>query len=189
MKTRADKKNVTKSHVIFRGTQQSGDDWHDAEERALWHPDVIVSFHPNAWLDTKTFLDVTPKMFGPVDKHLTELNTENETSRKAVVFMDNLTVHTTDSAAQMWANEFDNFLQPKFVPANHTDSLQVLDRHIGVRYKKETYFNFRKDALESLKELRKNAGTADGVVLKRKTPRERRILITHSIGEAHKRVR
>ena len=102
--------------------------------------------------------------------------------------MDNLTVHTTNSAMQMWDNNFDNFFRANFVPANHTNSLQVLDRHIGIKYKKENYVNFRKDALETLKDLRKNAGTAEGVVLKRKTPKEKRILITNLIGMAHARV-
>lgn len=39
-----------------------------------------------------------------------------------------------------WGEELPNFAELQFLPPNMTELLQVIDRHIGVRYKEYVYF-------------------------------------------------
>ena len=47
-----DGSNFPKWMVIFRGSFCDGDDWWSEDEQKQWHPDVVVSFQANAWMDT-----------------------------------------------------------------------------------------------------------------------------------------
>ena len=67
-----------------------------------------------------------------------------------------------------------------------TSMLQPVDRHVGVRYKVAVHMAIRKEVTKRLTEARiANGGNAEGVAVKRLTPRETRIIITHAVGECH----
>ena len=89
---------------------------------------------------------------------------------------------------QHWKDGLPNFVPPRFVPANMTDIVQVVDRHIGVRYKQAVYMAFRKEMLHRLKAAREAAGGADGVTIPRLTPREKRIIITKAVAAEHEKL-
>ena len=89
MELREDKKNFPKAHVIFKGTFQSGDEWHDANERSQWHPDVVVSFQPKAWVDAQTHILGLKQTLGPVNAYL------EEEGMRGVSFEGNLSSHQT----------------------------------------------------------------------------------------------
>ena len=82
-----------------------------------------------------------------------------------------------------------SFADPRFVPARMTDMLQVVDRHIGIRYKVAVYMAMRKVMAGRLTEaIANNGGCAEGVTVPSLTPRELRILITQAIGNFHKKM-
>lgn len=82
-----------------------------------------------------------------------------------------------------------NFADPRFVPARMTDMLQVVDRHIGIRYKVAVYMAVRKEMAGRLTAaIATNGGCAEGVTVPSLTPRELRILITHAIGNFHEKM-
>jgi hypothetical protein len=63
--------------------------------------------------------------------------------------------------------------------------LQVVDRHIGVRYKEAVYKEYRRRMTKSLMEARK---TDQNAIVEPMTPREKRILITRAIGNLHEKL-
>ena len=69
MELREDEKNFPKAHIVFKGKFQTGDEWHDAEERQQWHPDAVVSFQENAWVDSRTHIYGLSKVMGPVNEY------------------------------------------------------------------------------------------------------------------------
>ena len=122
---------IPKPHLVFRGKFQSGDDWHDKSKIAEWHPDMVVLFHKNAWVDGNTHMLRLEKVLGPIDAHIYL----NDLDMKGVVFEDNLSSHHTEEVMQHWKGSLPNCVPPRFVPANMTDIVQVVDCHIGVQYK------------------------------------------------------
>ena len=103
-------------------------------------------------------------------------------------FEDNLSSHKTEAVLKFWETELKNFLPPQFVPANLTDIIQVIDRHIGIIYKRAVYRAIRIELIGRLREARVASGGADGVTIKALTPREKRIIITKAIGDCHTRL-
>ena len=107
---------------------------------------------------------------------------------KGVVFEDNLSSHKTDEVLRFWQDELPNFIEPQFIPANMTEAIQVIDRHIGIMYKRAVYFAIRSEYLKRLNEAREAAGNADGITIRGLTPREKRIIITKAVGDCHARL-
>eukprot|EP00956_Cyclotella_meneghiniana_P020812 scaffold37180_cov23-Cyclotella_meneghiniana.AAC.2 len=82
--------------------------------------------------------------------------------------------------------ELPNFDPPIFVPPNMTSYLQVVDRHIGVRYKNYVYKEYRKEMLKRLRATMTSLNmNTDAMKL---TPKEKRILITHAVGTIHEKL-
>ena len=184
MKTRDDGKNVSVPHLVFRGTFQDRKDWHDKEEQELWDDRVAVSFHPNAWVDAQTHMIGLEKVLGPVNSHLEE----EESGMRGVIFEEYLSSHQTDAVFEFWKSQLANFEAPRFVPPRMTEIVQVVDRHIGIRYEKAVYMAFRKELMRRLSEARDMAGKSDGVTIEPLTPREKRIITTRAVGNCHERL-
>ena len=81
-----------------------------------------------------------------------------DTDMQGLTIEDNLSTHLTEATLNYWANELTNFLPPKMLPANMTDIIQVIDRHIGIRYKRAVYLAMRKEMMRRLAEAREAAG-------------------------------
>ena len=175
---------IPKPHLVFKGKYQSGDDWHDKSEIEEWDSRVVVSFQENAWVDAKTHRLGLDKVLGPIDAHLSL----NDHEMKGVVFEDNLSSHHTEDVMQHWKDNLPNFVPPRFVPANMTDIVQVVDRHIGVRYKQAVYLAFRTEMMRRLKAAQEAAGGADGIIIPKLTPREKRIIITKAVAAEHEKL-
>ena len=56
------------------------------------------------------------------------------------------------------------------MPNNMTEIIQVVDRHIGIRYKLAIYKRFRIEMMKRLREAHKGARTVDGVTLQLMSP-------------------
>jgi len=116
-------------HLVFRASKtQIANEWFDQEERAQWDTRVLVSFHPNAWVDAETHKIRLKGVLGPINNNLVILGA----GLKGVVFEDNLSIHGTESVFDSWDMDLPHFTYPVFVPPNMTDIIQVIDRHIGV---------------------------------------------------------
>ena len=49
--------NIPPPHLVFAASGfREGANWHDAAERAMWDPRVVVSFQENAWVDAETHM-------------------------------------------------------------------------------------------------------------------------------------
>ena len=107
---------------------------------------------------------------------------------RGVTFEDNLSSHHTDATMDFWRSELPHFEEPRFVPAKMTEIIQVIDRHIGVQYKRAVYLAFRKELMRRLRKAREEAGTSVGVKITPMAPREKRILITKSVAEEHEKL-
>ena len=105
-----------------------------------------------------------------------------------VNFEDNLSSHNTLEVLEFWKTHLKNFVAPQFVPANLTDIIQVIDRHIGIIYKRAVYRAVRVELMKRLREARDAAGCADGITIKAMTPKEKRVLITWAVGDCHARL-
>ena len=55
------------------------------------------------------------------------------TSRKGVMFEDNLSLHRTDAVFKHISDELYNFANPHFLPEKMTMIIQVIDCHIGMQ--------------------------------------------------------
>ena len=175
---------IPKPHLVFKGKYQSGDDWHDKSEIEEWDSRVVVSFQENAWVDAKTHRLGLDKVLGPIDAHLSL----HDHDMKGFVFEDNLTSHHTEDVMQHWKDNPPNFVPPRFVPANMTDIVQVIDRHIGVRYKQAVHMAFRTEMVHRLKAAREAAGGADGIIIPKLIPRDKRIIITKAVAAEHEKL-
>ena len=119
---------------------------------------MLVSFHPNAWVDAETHKIGLKGVLGPINDYLAEQGS----GLKGVVFEDNLSSHQTESVLDFWDTDLPQFTRPVFVPPNMTDIIQVIDRHIGVWYKKAVYCAFRIEMMRRLKVARDETGTTEG---------------------------
>jgi hypothetical protein len=63
--------------------------------------------------------------------------------------------------------------------------LQVIDRHIGIIYKRAVYRAMRVEYMKLYREARQAAEEAAQVVIRSLTPREKRVIITKAIGDCH----
>jgi hypothetical protein len=133
-----------------------------------YHPWVKVSFQKNAWLDTDTNV-YGLSLVSPVHDRLRQAG-----HRKIVQFEDNLSAHLTDEVKEAWKQHLPHCTQFMF-PVGTTDMLQPVDRHIGVQYKRRVYHKLRHILFEKAK---------TGVKMEL-TAQEKRIAITHAIGEMH----
>ena len=177
-----DGSNVPLVHVVFHATGfKTSEEW-DQSEVAEYHPGVVVSFQRKAWVDAQTHMHGLTKMMKPIDKTL------GEQGLVGLTIEDNLSSHKTDKVMAFWGEELSNFVEPEFCPARMTENVQVIDRHIGIRYKQAVYLALRAELTKRLEAARAAAGGADGVTIPSLTPREKRILITHAIGEFHAKI-
>ena len=189
MRMRPDKAHVPKLHVVFKATKfQTAGDWHDQEERQLWDDWVVVSFQSNSWVEAETHMYGLKEVMGPINDHLELENELKGTSLCGVSVEDNLSSHQTKAVFDLWREEPKNFGTLEFVPANMTDIIQVIDRHIGVIYKKSVYMAVRKELMRRLQWARQEAGRADGVTIPLLAPCEKRIIITKAIPDCHERL-
>ena len=83
-------------------------------------------------------------MFKPVNDIL------EGTSLKGVIFEDNVSSHQTDAVFAYFRDQLPNFIDPFFLPARMTMIIQVIDRHIGIQYKRAVYIALRKVIMERL---------------------------------------
>ena len=105
-----------------------------------------------------------------------------------MVFKDNLSSHKTDEVLAFWDDELPNFSDPRFIPANMLENLQVIDRHIGIRYKEDVYLSARKELTRRLVDAHAANGGACEVTIPSLTPKEKHILIMHVVGEFHEKI-
>ena len=77
---------------------------------------------------------------GPQNKRL-EVSGET-----GVTFEDNLFSHNTDEGLSFWGDELPRFVEPRSIPANMTENLQVIHRHIRTRYKEHVYLYIRRES-------------------------------------------
>ena len=141
MDYREDMLNVPPVHLVFRASKfRTGDEWHDEDERKQWDSRVVVSFQPNAWVGEETHKYGLKKVLGPIN----DLLKQEGTDMRGVTIEDNLSVHHTSGTEQFWKEELKHFDMARFVPANMTEIVQAIDRHIGVRYKEAVYTSYRK---------------------------------------------
>ncbi len=107
-------------------------------------------------------------MLGPVNK----LQAEEYSVMKGVVVEDNFSSHKTDVVNEHWCTKLAYFISPVLVPSNMMSNVQVVDRHIGVCYKKFVHRKYWEEMHRHLNE--KLSFTAQ-----RLTPDDKRILITN----------
>ena len=166
--------NIPKPHVVFRATSfQMADQWHDQEERQKWHKDVVVLFQENAWVNARTHIHGLCEVLGPIN----ELLGNENSNMKGLVIEDNLFSHKTESVENFGAKDLKNFSLPVYVPPNMTSFLQVVDRHIGIRYKYYVYLMYRKEMVKHLNEIMNSSSTDSNVDVQKLTPAEKQILI------------
>ena len=86
-------------HIMLKVSKtQISDEWHDQKERVLWDTRVLVSFHPNAWVDAETHKIVLKGVIDPINDYLAE----QDSGLKGVVFEDNPSSHQTESVFDFW---------------------------------------------------------------------------------------
>ena len=66
------------------------------------------------------------------------------TSLKGLIFKDNLFYHQTNAVFAYFKDQLPNFIDPFFFPAKMTMTIQVIDRHIGIQYRRAVYIALRK---------------------------------------------
>ena len=170
MKPHPSGKNVPKPHIIFKAKHtQSGTSWNAAEQQE-WDPDVVVSFHPNAYVDWESNLLGLQQVMKPINDYLAE------SSVKGVYYEDNFSAHKKEIVVDYWESDLKQFKAPQYYPPDLTMSLQPVDAHIGIRYKKAVYKTVRDEIFKRRKAENMNPLTA----------RERRILITKAVGSVHR---
>ena len=177
-----DGSNVPPPHIVFEATGfKNMDDW-DQSEVDKYHLCAFVSFQEKAWVDAPTHMLGLKQCMGPHNIRL------EESGEKGVLFEDSLLSHKTDKVLTFWREMLSICCEPQFIPANMTELTQVIDRHIGIWYKEFVYLCIRRELTKRLREAHDaNSGVA-GVTVPALTPREKRILITHTIGELHNRI-
>ena len=143
-----------------------------------------MSFRPTAWVYAETHKIRLKGVLGPINDYLAEKGS----GLKGVVFEDNLSSHQTESVLDFWDKDLPQFTRPVFMRLNMTDIIQVIDRHIGVRYKKAVYRAFRVEMMCRLKVTRDAAGTNEGGTVPPLNPKEECILITKAIADTHEMV-
>ena len=83
---------------------------------------------------------------------LKEINRKlEEKDEVGVLFADNLSTHKSEESLTFFKNELPAFAEPRFYPPNLTMSLQPIDRHIGIIYKKAVYKAYRKEMTTRLR--------------------------------------
>ena len=178
----ADGFNVPPPHIIFKAFGfKTMDDW-DPLEMKEYHPGVYVSFQGKGWLDVQAHMLGLKQCMGPQNAQL------EDSGEKGVTLEDNLSSHNTCEVLTFWTQELSNFSLPEFIPPGMAEPIQAIDRHIGIQYKEYTYLCIRKELTKRLRAARDANGGADGVTVSPLTPRKKRIIITHAIGEFHVKI-
>ena len=137
---------MSKAHLIFQAsTFKEGK---NKDEVAKWDPRVIVSFQENAWVDARTHIHGLKKILKPVNYLL------EGTVMKGVIFKDNLSSHRTDAVLDYFKEELKNFVSPRFIPADMTLVIQVIDCHIGVQHKRAVYIKMIKIIMKRVNAVR-----------------------------------
>ena len=152
--------------VIFRGTGSKI----SADEKAAYHQDVDVYWQTNAWADTEFCINWVKGTLKPATSHLNEF----------VLFCDNLHGQLSD----LFKSEVSKLggIVWYGVP-NATDIWQPVDSGFGQLLKKLTDHE-QQQWLESDENIDIWLGNSE----KKLTAKERRILITHWVGEAYKKL-
>ncbi|MEO0683927.1 MAG: hypothetical protein AAFY76_02490 [Cyanobacteria bacterium J06649_11] len=149
--------------VIFRGKGKLGDD-----EKKAWHQDVDVYFQQNAWADTEFSLKWVEKTLSPVVK--------NE-SRYAL-FCDNLTAQASDDFKKSVAETSSGIVW--YGLPNATDLWQPVDA--GYAELLKCFVNQEHTTWLD------DEANADKWYGGKFTAKERRILITHWVGNAYQKL-
>lgn len=142
---------------------------------------VVVSFQENAWVDGPTHRYGLKEVLGPINAHLVEEDMQG------VAFEDNLSAHKMESTMQFWGSDpsVSNFIPTQFLPAKLTDIVQVIDRDIGIIYKRAVYHACRVEYMRRFREAEANAVDRKPPMTKPMTPREKRIITTKAIADCH----
>lgn len=155
--------------VIFRGSFCDGDDWWSEDEQNQWHPDVVVSFQANAWMDTESNSIWVDEMIVPMNEDC------KRTDQTGVLFEDNLSSHKTSNTHLDFAQKLNKFAEPLYHDPGFNFCEQVVGRHIG-REAQRTCHRYVRSA------LRKICAENDNSVEKF-LAREERIFLTHAVGD------
>ena len=96
-----------------------------------------------SWVDSRTHIHGLWEVLRPVNHALAS----EGSNMKGLCIEDYLSSHKTDIDDDFWCNKLMNFELPLFVPANMSLYLQVVDRHIGIRYKNYVYHVYQKEMI------------------------------------------
>ena len=151
--------------IIFRGQGHISPD-----ERAAYRMGVDVYFQKCAWVDRKVAQEWTDKTFAPVVKDFDDY----------VLFCDNLNAQTCDAFREK-ISSLGGVV--KYGPAGKTDSWQPVDSGFG-RLTKSLAFAEQQDWLDHDTNMDRWLGEGDKFMA-----RDRRILITHWVGEGWEKLK
>ena len=151
--------------IIFRGTGKRV----RQDEQNAWHPDVDVLWQENAWADTACSVEWVNKT----------LKSAAKTTEKFVLFVDNLTAQQTEEFKDAVAGQNGIVW---YGLRNATDLWQVVDAGIAQTLKVLVGHNYQQWLDEG-----ENADLWFGLH-KGLSAMQRRILITHWVGNAWKRL-
>lgn len=170
--------NLHPVHCIFANKFCPGEDFTGAGEeegsleREAWDPRVTVSMQEKAWMDGKTntyAIKMTKDMHDDLVKH---------GFTTGMLIEDNLGSHSTPIVIKAWDEYLPNWVK-KLYPKGLTWGLQVVDRHIGIQYKRAVYIGLRKEMMKNIRALK--AGELPPAF----TARQKRILITKILADKH----
>ena len=183
IKRRADGSNLPKLHLVFQASGfKTGEEW-EQDEVAEWHPGVIVLFQKKAWVDDLTHMHGLELMLGDIDK-----TTARKLKRGRGGVEDNLSAHKTDEVMEFWTEQLPTFSNAQFIPAKQPPRVQMIDCHCGIQYKNYVYYRFCQELCPCLEKARAENNGSEGVMIPSLTPRERRILMTHAVGDFYERI-
>ena len=148
--------------IIFRGKGKISED-----ERLAYHKGVDVYFQKCAWADKEVSVDWAEKTFGPIAKDLND---------EFIIFCDNLDGQTCDGFREK-IKQLNGIV--RYGPVGKTDTWQPVDSGFG-HLLKVLISNEQQDWLEHDENMDIWLGN-DG---KKFTAKDRRILITHWVGDA-----
>ena len=104
------------------------------------------------------------------------------------MFDDNMPSHRTDAVFKHISDELCNCTKPRFLLAKTTMIIQVINHHIGMQCKKAVCISLIKVIMERLDAARAAANVNANVIIEPLTPKEKRMLMTMVICDAHESV-
>lgn len=173
--------------VIFASAKEGeGADRGKKEELQQRHPRVHVLYQKKAWLDTKTNILSLRAIQKGVEEIDAELFPDGGDSLPDVLLTeDNLGSHTTAEIQALLDGDLSRFTQFLF-PANLTDCMQPVDRHVGKIFKYDVYEVVRTAWLERVQQWTDAGRDADD--LPRMEAWEKRSIVVDSVAKTWERL-